>query len=239
MRILVIDDHAVLRHGLALVIRESFPQAEVVEASPGGEVRFVMEASEVDAVLFDARLRTPGGLELLHELKARWPTVPLVVVATFDPDYALQALAQGAAGYLLEDAAPADLVQAIEVAVAGGNVLSSGIVRNLFHEPGDGEPSEARHASAPRLTLRETGILALLAEGMSNRDISRTLFVSEKTVKAHLAAIFRKLGLSNRTQAAMAAVSMGIRPTPERASTWAPSDRVAAVAADGEPTHSP
>ncbi len=233
MRILVIDDHALVRRGLALVIRESLSQAEVVEAAPGREAVCVLETTRVDATLFDARLRASDGLEFLHELQARWPSVPHIVIATFDPDYARRALTEGAAGYLLEDATPSDLARAIEVALSGGNVLSPRVVRNLFSDadPGDGAHNGTRRLSAPRLTLRETGILALLAEGMSNRDISRTLFVSEKTVKAHLAAIFRKLGLSNRTQAAMVAVSMGIGPAAQPLPAWTAGDE--GVAADG------
>src|SRR6059036_1118507 len=110
-----------------------------------------------------------------------------------------------------------DLEQAIKVAISGGgNVLSPRVIQNLFDamEVGGGDKNESHSRPSTSLTQRETDILALLAEGKSNRDISRALFLSEKTVKAHLAAVFRKLGVSNRTQAAMAAVSMGIGPTP-------------------------
>src|SRR5439155_453359 len=221
MRILIIDDHALVRRGMALLVLESFPEAEVLEAPPGRDALLVMETTSVDAALFDVRMPTADGLGLLHDLQARWPTVPLIVIATFDAGYARRVLAEGAAGYLLEDATPSDLTRAIEVAISSTNGLSSRVVRNLFSSvaPGeDGRNGAGPRRSGPSLTRRETGILALLAEGRSNRDISRELFLSEKTVKAHLAAIFRKLGLNNRTQAAMAAVSMGIcqaaRPIP-------------------------
>ena len=130
-----------------------------------------------------------------------------------------RALADGAAGYLLKDATPEDLGQAINVAISGGgNVLSPRVIQNLFE---DVESPDARTATATsraareyNLTQREHDILALLAEGRSNRDIAQHLYLSEKTVKAHLAAIFRKLGVTNRTQAAMMAVSMGVGPGP-------------------------
>ena len=220
MRILIIDDHALVRRGMALLVLESFPEAEVLEAPPGRDALLVMETTSVDAALFDVRMPTADGLELLHDLQSRWPTVPLIVIATFDAGYARRVLAEGAAGYLLEDATPGDLTQAIQVAISSTNGLSSRVVRNLFSSvvPGEDGQNGGPHRSGGSLTRRETGIFALLAEGRSNRDISRELFLSEKTVKAHLAAIFRKLGLNNRTQAAMAAVSMGIcqaaRPIP-------------------------
>jgi two-component system, NarL family, response regulator DegU len=139
-------------------------------------------------------------------------------LSSFDhAHYVRRALAEGAAGYMLKDATPEDLEQAIKVAISGGgNVLSPKVIQNLF-EAIDAGPAPQNGSTPQRatgaLTQRETDILTLLAEGRSNRDISRALFLSEKTVKAHLAAIFRKLNVTNRTQAAMAAVSMGIGPS--------------------------
>jgi DNA-binding NarL/FixJ family response regulator len=125
-----------------------------------------------------------------------------------------RALADGAAGYLLKDATPEDLTQAINVAMSGsGNVLSPRVIQNLFEDQESGTASGGRR-SEYSLTQREHDILALLAEGRSNREIAGRLYLSEKTVKAHLAAIFRKLGVTNRTQAAMMAVQMGVGPVP-------------------------
>jgi len=156
------------------------------------------------------------GLELLHDMKARWPDVPVIMLTSFDhAQYVRRALAEGAAGYMLKDAIPDDLEQAIRIALSGGgNVLSPRVIQNLFENMEGGSASEDGHPSRSpgNLTQRETDIMAHLSEGKSNRDISRALFLSEKTVKAHLAAIFRKLAVTNRTQAAMAAVSMGIGP---------------------------
>jgi DNA-binding NarL/FixJ family response regulator len=198
------------------VVRESFADAEIVEAGNAEEALAAMEAG-VDVALVDVRMPDADGLELLHEMKTRWNDVPVIMLTSFDhAHYVRRALAEGAAGYMLKDATPEDLAQAIKVALSGGgNVLSPRVIQNLF-ESVEGEPSahgiDARARPTSSLTQRETDILALLAEGKSNRDISRALFLSEKTVKAHLAAIFRKLGVTNRTQAAMAAVSMGIGP---------------------------
>ena len=216
MKILIVDDHALVRRGMGHVVRESFPDAEVVEAGDSASALSAMRDG-IDVALVDVRMPDADGLELLHEMKATWGDVPVIMLTSFDhAHYVRRALAEGAAGYMLKDATPEDLEQAIKVALSGGgNVLSPKVIQNLFesvdpnHAPGNGD---APHRPTSSLTQRETDILALLAEGKSNRDISRALFLSEKTVKAHLAAIFRKLNVTNRTQAAMAAVSMGIGP---------------------------
>ena len=217
MRIMIVDDHALVRRGMAHVVRECFSDADVVEAGGAGEAMQVMETDPVDIALVDVRMPNTNGLDLLHDLRTTWPKVPVIVLTTFDhAHYVRRALAEGAAGYLLKEATPEDLEQAIKVALSGGgNVLSPRVIQNLFDamESTGNEGGETHRRPAASLTQRETDILALLVEGRSNRDISRVLFLSEKTVKAHLAAIFRKLGVSNRTQAAMAAVAMGIGPT--------------------------
>jgi DNA-binding NarL/FixJ family response regulator len=216
VKILIVDDHALVRRGMGHVVRESFADAEIVEAGNSADALTAMAAG-IDVALVDVRMPDADGLELLHEMKARWADVPVIMLTSFDhAHYVRRALAEGAAGYMLKDATPEDLEQAIKVAMSGGgNVLSPKVIQNLFDSVeggsgGNGSGMQPRPASS--LTQRETDILALLAEGKSNRDISRALFLSEKTVKAHLAAIFRKLGVTNRTQAAMAAVSMGIGP---------------------------
>jgi DNA-binding NarL/FixJ family response regulator len=216
VKILIVDDHALVRRGMSHVVSDSFRDAEVLEAGTASEAMEAMETSGVDVALVDVRMPDSDGLELLHDIKERWPEVPVIMLTSFDhAHYVRRALAEGAAGYMLKDATPEDLEQAIKVAMSGGgNVLSPKVIQNLF-EAMDGavsENGEATHRPTSALTQRETDILALLAEGKSNRDISRALYLSEKTVKAHLAAIFRKLGVSNRTQAAMAAVAMGIGP---------------------------
>jgi DNA-binding NarL/FixJ family response regulator len=216
VKVLVVDDHALVRRGLGHVIRERLPQAEVVEAGSAAEALDLMSANGVDIALVDVRMPESDGLELLHEMKDRWNEVPVIMLTSFDhAHYVRRALSEGAAGYMLKDATPEDLEQAINVALSGGgNVLSPKVIQNLFEslEGGSSGDGDAPPRSTGTLTQRETDILALLSEGRSNRDISRALFLSEKTVKAHLAAIFRKLNVTNRTQAAMAAVSMGIGP---------------------------
>jgi DNA-binding NarL/FixJ family response regulator len=218
MKILIVDDHALVRRGLSYVVKEGFPDAEVVEADGSAAALEGMRDGGVDLALVDVRMPDLDGLELLRAIKAEWNDVPVVMLSTYEnAPYVKRALADGASGYLLKDATPEDLAQAIKVAMSGsGNVLSPRVIQNLFEdqETGSSSNGSGSRRNEYSLTQREHDILALLAEGRSNREIAGALFLSEKTVKAHLAAIFRKLGVTNRTQAAMMAVQMGVGPIP-------------------------
>ena len=216
MRILIVDDHALVRRGMNYVVKEGFPDAEVIEAeSSAAALEALRSTGKVDLALVDVRMPDLDGLELLRAIKAEWEEMPVIMLSTYEnAPYVKRALADGAAGYLLKDATPEDLSQAINVAMSGsGNVLSPRVIQNLFEDQQSGNGENGRR-NEYSLTQRENDILALLAEGKSNREIAQSLFLSEKTVKAHLAAIFRKLGVTNRTQAAMMAVQMGVGPTP-------------------------
>jgi len=219
MNILVVDDHALVRRGMTYVVKEGFPDAEVLEAESTSAALELLHGKHVfDLMLVDVRMPDLDGLELLRSVKAEWPDVPVIMLSTYEnAPYVKRALSDGAAGYLLKDATPEDLAQAINVAMSGsGNVLSPRVIQNLFDDQING--SDGRSSNGRRneysLTQRENDILALLSEGRSNRDIAQRLYLSEKTVKAHLAAIFRKLGVTNRTQAAMMAMQMGLGAMP-------------------------
>ena len=216
MRIMVVDDHALVRRGMAYVVKEGFPEADVVEAESSAVALEVLHGgTKVDLALVDVRMPDLDGLELLRAIKAEWAEMPVIMLSTYEnAPYVKRALADGASGYLLKDATPEDLSQAINVAMSGsGNVLSPRVIQNLFEDQQGGSNDSSRR-NEYSLTQREHDILAQLAEGRSNREIAQSLFLSEKTVKAHLAAIFRKLGVTNRTQAAMMAVQMGVGPIP-------------------------
>jgi DNA-binding NarL/FixJ family response regulator len=215
MRILLVDDHTLVRKGIATVLQQRFPDASVMEAEGADDAVEQLKTAEVDIALVDVRMPTRDGLDLLKEIKSGWPSVRVIMLTSFDHSrFVKAALAEGADGYMLKDSSPEDLDQAIRVAMAGGgNVLSARAMRALFEGEGDAGDDGGDTPKRPdNLTKRELDILALLSEGQSNREISRHLYLSEKTVKAHLAAVFRKLGVANRTQAAMAAVGMGMGP---------------------------
>jgi len=214
VKVLLVDDHTLVRKGLAQVLQGCVDGADVTEAGSADEALEILRVTPHDVALVDIRMPGRDGIELLKEIRTTWPSLPVIILTSYDNgEYVKTALTEGAAGYLLKDASPEDLAQAILVALSGsGNVLSPRAVRNLFEGAAGAEHADPRDSALPDagLTRRESDVLNFLASGASNREISRQLFLSEKTVKAHLAAVFRKLGVSNRTQAAMAAVAMGL-----------------------------
>ena len=219
MRILLVDDHTLVRKALAQLLALCMQDVEVLEAGDAEEADVLLRGQTLDVALVDIRLPGRSGLDLLCDIRRNSPNLPVVIVTNYDtPEYVKAAMAAGAAGYLLKDSTPADLSRAISVAVSGaGSVLSARAIRGVLGEPGTEGPPPLIEG----LTRRETDILELLAAGLTNGEISRKLFLSEKTVKAHLASVFRKLGVTNRTQAALAAVSMEIGEGPRRTeSTW-------------------
>ena len=220
MRILIVDDHALVRRGIAFIVKERFPDAEVVEAEGATAALMIMRLEPADLALVDLRMPERDGLELLRAMKLEWPSVPVIMLSVYEtaPDV-LRAMTEGAAGYLLKDATPEDLGQAIQLAMSGGgNLLSPRAINALFWDLSSKGPSTSddsgSRVAAYHLTQREHQILALLSAGMSNREIGKSLYVSEKTVKSHLAATYRKLGVTNRTQAAMLAVQLGVGTMP-------------------------
>ena len=233
MRIVIVDDHAIMRRGMAHVVAHGFPDAEVVEAGSSSAALDAMREQVADVVLVDVRMPDLDGLDLLRAMKVGWPDVPVIMLSTHEyAPYLKRALSDGAAGYLLKDATLEDLGQAIDAAVSGGSsILSQRAIQSLFEDlaSSSGRVIDVGGSSVARynLTPREREILALLSEGRSNRSIAQHLYVSEETVKGHLAAIFRKLGVTNRTQAAMMAVELGVERSP-RAVTGSdapPADR--------------
>ena len=137
MKIMVVDDHALVRRGMTYVVKEGFPDATVTEAESSATALDLLHAdADVDLMLVDVRMPDLDGLELLRAVKAEWPGIPVIMLSTYEnAPYVKRALADGAAGYLLKEATPEDLSQAINVAMSGsGNVLSPRVIQNLFED---------------------------------------------------------------------------------------------------------
>jgi two-component system, NarL family, response regulator LiaR len=205
IRVLIADDHAVVRQGLKTFL-DLQDDIEVVAEAADGEAA-VAAAAGADVVLLDLVMPKLDGVAALRALRERAPEARVIVLTSFGDDERLFAtLRAGAAGYLLKDVEPADLVRAIRTAHAGQSPLSPAVAARLVDELAHGP-----HRGAPEeLTPRELEVLRLIARGRSNKVIARELGMAEKTVKTHVSHLLAKLGLADRTQAAVYAVREGL-----------------------------
>jgi len=197
IRVLICDDHAVVRAGLEQLLGTT-DDIEVVAVADNG-AGAVARAAEVapDVVLMDLSMPVMDGTEATRRIVAATPGAQVVVLTSFsDQRRILDALAAGASGYVLKDAAPEELLAAVRTAAAGGAPLDPKAARVLL------DAQRLRQPTRP-LTGREEEVLVLLAEGMANKAIARRLGIAERTVKAHLGNIFQQLGVTDRTQAAL------------------------------------
>jgi len=198
--VLLVDDHLVVRAGLRALL-DSQPDIEVIGEADTGEVAVAMAAeNRPDVVMMDLALGTGiDGVEAIRLIRAGRPDQPVLVFTTYDTDAdVVRALDAGAIGYLLKDSAPQDIFGAIRGAVAGRSVLSPPVASRVLDRMR--RPDQA-------LTAREAELLSLLAEGLTNKELGKRLFISEATVKTHLAHIYAKLGVDSRA----AAVSIALR----------------------------
>jgi DNA-binding NarL/FixJ family response regulator len=213
IRVLVVDDEALVRSGLRMIL-EAAPDLTVVgEAADGAAAVSAAQAHRPDVVLMDIRMPHVDGLAAARSL-ATLPEPPRVVVlTTFDTDeYVYAALAAGAAGFLLKDTPPLDLVQAVRVVAAGDAMLSPSVTRRLierFAARGASRAVEARRRVAG-LTAREQELLVLVGQGLSNAQIARQKHLSEATVKAHVSSMLTKLDAASRVQVAILANDAGL-----------------------------
>ena len=223
IRVLVADDHAVVRSGLRMFLG-THPDIEVVgEAGTAEEAVAMAERLRPDVVLMDlvvprggsasgsthATPTGPWGIEAIRALRERAPSVRCLALTSFsDEDKVLPALEAGAAGYLLKDVTPEELVRAIRTVASGQVYLSAGVAGAVVRRAT--RPAGTPPSPLDALTPREREVLRCLAQGMSNAEIARRLYVTEATVKSHVTRILRKLDVSDRTQAALLAVRHGL-----------------------------
>ena len=202
---LVVDDHEVVREGLRAFLELQDGIEVAGEAADGEEAIAVAERLDPDVVLMDLVMPKLDGLGAMRELRERVPRARVIVLTSFlDDDKLLPALRAGAAGYLLKNAPPPELARAVRAAHAGEALLDPVVAARLVETlAGDGDPLD-------RLTPREREVLELIGRGFPNKRIARRLEVSEKTVKTHVGHVLAKLGVTDRTQAAVVAVRAGL-----------------------------
>jgi DNA-binding NarL/FixJ family response regulator len=196
-RVLLVDDHAMVRTGIATLLGVTDDLEVVGQASGGEEAVTVAAESRPDVVLMDLSMPGIDGVEATRRILAAQPEVRIVVLTSFsDRDQVADALAAGAVGYQLKDCEPADLLAAVRSAAAGHVPIDPRVAGVLLPEAKGTRPEDL-------VSAREIQVLQLVAEGMANKQIGRQLGISERTVKAHLGRVFRQIGVADRTSAAM------------------------------------
>lgn len=225
IRIMVVDDHPIVRSGVTGLL-ETEPDFEIVGEAASGEAALeLVEVARPDVVLMDLRMPGMGGVEATRRIvagpdTARAGTAPRVLVFTTyeDDDQILAAIEAGASGYLVKAGPAKELAAGVRAVAAGQTVLAPSIAAQLVARASGSLGSGSGTPVAPALTPRETEILGLVAEGLSNPAIAARLFIGESTVKTHLLHVFEKLGVSDRTRAVMRAMELRLLPEPPRAS---------------------
>jgi DNA-binding NarL/FixJ family response regulator len=215
VRVVLVDDEAMVRVGLRMVLTAE-PDIEVVgEAADGGAAVGVVEQTAPDVVLMDVRMPEVDGIEGARRVLAQSPDVKVVVLTTFDEDeYVEAALRAGVSGFLLKVAPPERLIEAVRTVAAGGGLLDPGVTRRVIESFAAAPPLRTRRAERlDALTERERDVLRLIGRGLSNGEIAAELYLGETTVKTHVSNVLAKLGLRDRVQAVVAAYETGhVRP---------------------------
>lgn len=220
VRVLLVDDEALLRAGVRMILGHAGDIDVVGEAADGAEALDRVRRGDVDVVLMDLRMPVMDGLAATAAITAHAPWTRVVILTTLaDHAYIAKALHAGAVGFLLKDSAPQELIMAVRAAASGHSILSPGVTRPVIDGYLTAEPVSASRARqlVSGLTEREREVLVLVGVGLSNSEAARRLYMGEGTVKTHVSNILAKLGCANRVQAAIIAHDAGIIPAPGEA----------------------
>lgn len=203
VRVFLLDDHEVVRRGLRDLLEAEGDITVVGESGSAQEAARRIPATRPHVAVLDGRLPDGSGIEVCREVRTVDPTIQALILTSYDDDEALfAAIMAGASGYVLKQITGTDLVDAVRRVAAGQSLLDPALTRRVLDRVRAGEPE---HAELRDLTEQERKILALIAEGMTNRQIGEQLYLAEKTVKNYVSSILSKLGLERRTQAAVLA----------------------------------
>jgi two-component system, NarL family, response regulator LiaR len=206
IRVLLADDHAIVRAGIRQFLEHAGDIQVVAEADDGEMAKELIQRKQPDVAVLDIQMPKSSGIEVTRWVRSNFPEVGVLVLTAFDDDpYVLAVLQAGANGYVLKTASPVDLIKAVRDVYAGKSVLDPSVTQKLLSQlsrPKDTSPVEA-------LTSREMEVLKLVAKGFTNKAIGVQLGISDRTVQGHLAHIFGKLQAGSRTEAVMRAVSLG------------------------------
>lgn len=211
IRILLAEDHAVVRQGTRELLEQQDDLQVVAEASDGQEAVQLALREHPDIVIMDFAMPKLNGIEATRHIKAVAPDIAVLVLTAYDSDqYVFAFLEAGAAGYLLKDVSVDKLVDAIRAVHAGESVLHPAITRKVINRFSHPEDYSTSKNGLDQITERELEVLGLAARGLSNRDIARELSISVRTVQTHLSNVFSKVGVSSRTEAVMYGLRSGL-----------------------------
>jgi DNA-binding NarL/FixJ family response regulator len=211
---LVVDDQAMVREGFGAILNAQSDMSVVGQAADGAEAIALCREHHPDVILMDVRMPVMDGLKATRQILSEHGSeraVRVLILTTFDLDeYVYEALRSGASGFLLKDAPATELVHAVRVVAAGDALLAPSVTRRLIADFSRQRPSAPRTVEVEELTPRENEILQLVAQGLSNREISESLFIAEQTTKTHVGRVLFKLGLRDRAQAVVFAYESGL-----------------------------
>ncbi|HMR99106.1 MAG TPA: response regulator transcription factor [Anaerolineales bacterium] len=210
MKILLCDDQAVIRDGLEMLLTLEKDMLVVGSASDGAEAVELAAQKQPDLILMDLKMPGVNGIEATRDIHARFPRIKILVLTTYDDDeWVFDAIRAGASGYLLKDTPRQKIIEAIRGTMAGKSFLDPAVAGKLMNQIASNQKQPAS-ILAEKLTDRELDVLRLIAKGFNNSDIAGQLHLSEGTVRNHVSAILEKLGVSDRTQAAVIAIQHGL-----------------------------
>jgi len=207
MRILLVDDHEIVRRGLKQLLAEHFPQAAFGEAGRVPEARALITAQDWDVVVLDINLPGGSGLELLQDCRRLKPRMPVLVLSTYpEEEFAVRSLKLGASGYLTKASVSDELLAAVRKVLGGGRYVSAVLAERLAASLGSPDPAAAHETLSPR----ELEVLRLVARGRTIKEVAAELSLSEKTIATYRARISQKLGLSTNVELARYALQHGL-----------------------------
>jgi DNA-binding NarL/FixJ family response regulator len=205
--VLIVDDDALVRAGLRIILSSAEDLEVVGEADDGARAVAAVREHRPDVVLMDIRMAEMDGITATAALRRLNPAPQVIVLTTFQADeQVLRALRAGASGFLVKDTPPAEIINAVRVVASGDAIISPSVTRTLLAHFGDGQAAERHRLAAQRLarlTEREREVAAAIGSGASNAEVAALLFMSEATVKAHVSRLFTKLDVTNRVQIAI------------------------------------
>ena len=211
MKVIICDDQAIVRDGLVMLLKLE-PDIEVVgTAGDGAEAVEMVADKRPDLILMDLKMPIMNGVEATRQIRMKYPEVKVLVLTTYaDDEWVFDAIQAGASGYLLKDTPREELIRAVRGTVTGKTYVDPSIAGKVLDQVSSHQTQSATLITS-KLTEREIEVLRLVARGLSNADIADQLFLSDGTVRNHVSAILAKLGVSDRTQAAVIAIQHGLK----------------------------